>query len=213
MKKKLLFFLLLICIFPVTCFASEKQVVTFSSCVDGDTAKVYLNEEEIKVRFLAVDTPETKHPTKGEEPYGKEASNYTCNRLQNANKIEIELDDNSDKQDKYDRYLVWIFVDDSLLQEELVSKGYAKVAYLYDDYKYTDDLESTQAIAKEQKLGIWKETKEEVLSQKEIIIVVCVVILFLLFFVLNKKYRKKTITKVKRKTKSYLNKELKKLLK
>ena len=157
MKKKVVF-LLIIFLFPGVVFASGREEVTFSKCVDGDTAKFIINNKEETVRFLAVDTPETKHPTKGEEPYGKEASDYTCNRLTEGNKIELEYDDNSTKTDKYNRYLAWIFVDDNLLQAELVKNGLAEVAYLYGDYKYTDLLKDYEQTAIATKVGMHSDT-------------------------------------------------------
>ncbi len=156
MKKKILLILIII-LMPINVFASEKQDVKFSSCVDGDTARFIMNKEEIKVRFLAIDTPETNHPKKGEEPYGREAKEYTCNKITNASKIELEFDDNSDKKDKYNRYLAWVFVDDSLLQSELVLNGYARVAYLYGDYKYTDILNENMEKAKKDEVGIFSK--------------------------------------------------------
>ena len=134
-----------------------KEIVKFSDCVDGDTIKVLLDNKKYTIRMLAVDTPESVHPTKGIEYYGKEASEYTCNLVKNAKKIEIEYDEASDKKDKYDRLLVWVFVDGKLLQKELISNGYAKVAYLYDDYKYTKDLEDAQELASTKNLGVWNE--------------------------------------------------------
>lgn len=173
MKKKVVF-LLIIFLFPGVVFASGREEVTFSKCVDGDTAKFIINNKEETVRFLAVDTPETKHPTKGEEPYGKEASDYTCNRLKEGNKIELEYDDNSTKTDKYNRYLVWVFVDDNLLQAELVKNGLAEVAYLYGDYKYTDLLKDYEQTAIATKVGMYSDTDtssytkdKEVSSKKE----------------------------------------------
>lgn len=156
MKNKVIFFLIIF-LFPSLVFALEKQSVTFSKCVDGDTAKFIINEKEETVRFLAVDTPETKHPTKGEEPYGKEASNYTCNKLKNATKIELEYDSNSTKTDKYGRYLAWVFVDDNLLQAELVKNGLAEVAYLYGDYKYTNLLKDYEQNAIVSKVGMYSD--------------------------------------------------------
>lgn len=41
------------------CRCKEKKEVKFSSCIDGDTARFIMDKEEIKVRFLAIDTPET----------------------------------------------------------------------------------------------------------------------------------------------------------
>ena len=155
MKKYIIIFIILL--FPLNVFALEKQQVTLKKCVDGDTAKFIMNNKEIKVRFLAVDTPETSHPKKGEEPYGNEAKEFTCNKLTNAKKIELEFDENSDKKDKYDRYLAWVFYDDYLLQSELVKEGLAEVAYLYGDYKYTSILKDNEEFAKVNKKGIYSD--------------------------------------------------------
>ena len=46
--------------------------VEFYECVDGDTAKFIYKNEKITARFLAIDTPETVHPTKEDEIFGKE---------------------------------------------------------------------------------------------------------------------------------------------
>ena len=151
--KKVVMIFLFFSLFITNVYA-ERISVKFESCVDGDTIKVMLDDKKTTVRFLAVDTPETKHPKKGVEPYGKVASDYTCNRVKNAKKLEIEYDSGSSKTDKYERALGWIFVDDSLLQKELIQKGYAKVAYLYGKYMYTEELEQEEEKAKEAKLGV-----------------------------------------------------------
>ncbi len=135
--------------------SNEKIQVTLEKCVDGDTARFMYKKSNIKARFLAIDTPESVHPTKKVEPFGKEASKYTCDMLSNAKKIVLEYDINSDKTDKYDRHLVWVFVDDVLLQEELVSNGYAKIKYVYGDYKYLDELKKEEQIAKGNRVGVW----------------------------------------------------------
>ena len=92
--KKLLIFLFLFLI-PVSIFA-DKKTVKLSKCVDGDTAWFYINNEEVKVRFLGIDSPESAKPNEKAEAYGVSASNYTCNKLKKANKIEIEYDNVSD---------------------------------------------------------------------------------------------------------------------
>lgn len=146
---------------------TEKVIVKFSEGVDGDTAKFDINGEIIKVRFLAVDTPESVHPTKEVQAYGVEASNFTKEKLKNAKTIELEFDNNSDKTDKYGRYLAWIWVDGELLQDLLVKEGLAKVAYLYADYKYTSLLQESEKVAKEAKIGIWKDEDSNEYSEKE----------------------------------------------
>ena len=170
MKRVVIIFFILI-IFPLTVNAERKEI-EFDSCVDGDASKAKIEGEVSTIRFLAVDTPETVHPKKKAEPYGKEASNYTCNRVKNAKKLEIEYDPGSDKLDKYKRTLGWIYVDGSLLQKELIEQGYAKVAYIYGDYLYTNELKNVEKNIKEKKIGVWsdqtlnnKEDKEKSISE------------------------------------------------
>ena len=162
--KKLNIFLSLFTISINTIYAREK--VEFSDCVDGDTIKVLLDGKEYTARLLAIDTPESVHPQKSVEYYGKEASDYTCNKIKNAKKLEIEYDDNSDRMDKYDRLLVWFFTDGTLLQKELIEQGYAKIAYLYDDYKYTSELEKIQELTSAKNIGIWNEEEKNKYNDK-----------------------------------------------
>ena len=154
-KKISLFFLLLI---PFNVFALEK--VKLDKCIDGDTAIFIYKKEVTKFRFLSVNAPES---TSKVEEYGPEASEYTCNELKNAKKIEIEFEENSEKKDKYDRYLVYVFVDGELLQEKLLYNGLADLKYNKNNYKYTDRLGRANEHAKNELIGIYstKEYQEE----------------------------------------------------
>lgn len=162
MKKVHVWFLVFILILiPVNIDAeTTTKVVSFARCVDGDTAVFIVDDEEVKFRFLAIDTPETVHPTKEEEAYGKQASEYTCNLLTNAKEILIEYENNN-KKDKYGRDLAWIWVDQKLLQDELIKKGYGKVAYIYGNYRYTLSLCMDERKAQEENLGIWNVQKAQ----------------------------------------------------
>ncbi|MDY3934281.1 MAG: thermonuclease family protein [Bacilli bacterium] len=187
--------------------------VKLSKCVDGDTIKVKIDNKEYTVRMLAIDTPESVHPDKKVEYYGKEASEYTCNIVSNAKKIELEYDSGSDKTDKYDRLLAWVIVDGELLQDKLISLGYAKVAYLYGDYKYTSLLEEHQELASAKNLGIWNQQEKDKFdnnsnntdnndnnySTQDIVMIV--ILLLVITFVGDKT--------IKRKAKKKLNKYLK----
>lgn len=189
---------ILISIFFINCtsvYASERIDVTLSKCVDGDTAWFIKDGEKIKARFLAIDTPES---TTTIEEYGKEASEYTCNLLTEASKIEIEYDSNSNKIDKYNRELVWVFVDGELLQEKVIENGLAEVAYLYGDYKYTNILKTAQEEAKNNHVGMWNEYNEEDVNYNYIVVILVIILIICLF---NKKFRKKVTSKVKKEIK------------
>lgn len=203
--KKIVFILIAFFLFiENTCAMSA----TLNKCVDGDTAWFNVDGEVIKTRFLAIDTPES---TTEIEEYGKEASEFTCNILTNAKKIELEYDDNSDKTDKYDRHLVWVFVDETLLQKSLIENGLAEVAYLYGDYKYTSILKESEEFAKKNKLNIWsnKESGNNDFDYISIIIVITI----LLLYIFNSKCRTKINKKLKSKANKKINKEIDNLFK
>ena len=196
--KKLIF---IICLFLVPFSIYAKEEVTLNKCIDGDTAWFNFKEEKIKVRFLAINTPESTNKI---EKYGKEASEFTCNLLKNAKKIEIEYDDKADKKDKYGRYLAWIFVDDKLLQDLIVSEGYAEIKYIYGDYKYLDTLNDSLKLAKKEGLNLWSD--EDYLFilfgykiTKEIFLSTISVLIVLIACIFSETIRKKTNTKIKRK--------------
>ena len=95
--------------------------VTLIRSVDGDTAHFYdLSGDEVKVRFLGVDTPESTRIT---EAWGKAASKFTANILKNAK--EIVLYQEEKKQDAYGRELAFVFADGILVNLYLVQEAYS----------------------------------------------------------------------------------------
>ncbi|MFW5838301.1 MAG: thermonuclease family protein [Bacillota bacterium] len=97
-------------------------VTELASCEDGDTAEFIVDNERLRVRFLGIDTAEASHYY---EPWGYQASQYTCDKLQNADEIVLERNFDGVLSDTYGRYLAFIWVDGRLLNLELVEKGYA----------------------------------------------------------------------------------------
>ena len=161
MKKYIYISIFILLIMTLNVSASEKIKVKLNHCIDGDTANLKINGVNRRVRMLAIDTPESVTPDRPVREYGVDASKYTCDLLTNAENIYIEYDENSDREDKYERVLAYIYVDDLMVQKELLKKGYAKVAYLYGDYKYTKEFKELEQSAKDNKLGIWQDYKEE----------------------------------------------------
>lgn len=127
--------------------------VTLDKCIDGDTAWFNVDGKKTKVRFLYIDTPESTNEI---EPYGKEASEYTEKQLTNASTIELELNNDGETVDKYDRMLAWVFVDGQLLQEKLAREGLVEKFYDYGyEYTYKDDIIAAKNEALRAKRGIY----------------------------------------------------------
>lgn len=123
------------------------EKVTVSRIVDGDTIYVKFDEgREEKVRFIGIDAPETVHANKDIEHYGKEASNFTKDKLLGKT---IYLEKDVSETDKYGRLLryVWFYIPKEINKEEiknnmfnaiLVIEGYAQVSTFPPDVKYVD---------------------------------------------------------------------------
>lgn len=157
-RNKIVYYIIIIIILIVGFivnhyFPRNKSNVSLIECIDGDTARLKIDGKDEKVRFLGIDAPEIAHENTPADPYGNEARDYTCNILKTAKSIHLEYEQS--KTDKYNRVLAWVFVDEKLLNEDLVYKGLAKVAYLYDKYKYTSKLKLAEKKAKIDKLNIW----------------------------------------------------------
>ena len=64
---------------------------TVTRVVDGDTIVVSIDRRSEKVRLIGVDTPETVHPSKPVEYFGKEASVFT-KRMVEGKQVRLEED-------------------------------------------------------------------------------------------------------------------------
>ncbi|MEK8196655.1 MULTISPECIES: thermonuclease family protein [unclassified Lysinibacillus] len=123
--------------------------------IDGDTLKIQYNGSTEKVRLLLVDTPETNHPSLGEQPFGQEAKEFTKQLLKDKKTVYLEFD--VSYRDKYKRLLAYVYTDEGInIQEELLKNGLARVAYIYEpNTKHVDWFETVQRTAQQQAIGIW----------------------------------------------------------
>ena len=85
--------------------------------IDGDTIKVDIDRRLYDVRYIGVDTPETKHPTKGVQPYGPEASERN-RQLVEGRTVQLERD--VSETDRYGRLLRYVYVDKVMVNAVLI---------------------------------------------------------------------------------------------
>ena len=116
----------------------------------------------------------------------------------------MEYDSNSLKTDKYGRHLAWIWVDDSLLQEELIKEGLAQTYMLQDNYTYAWILQEKQEEAKEEKVGMWSDSNTNIIQNGETkynsnneVIGIVILGIILLIAILMRKSKHKTDKKAK----------------
>ncbi len=152
MKKLFLLVLLLIPLSSVLAVDNAddeyaRMPVKFVNCLSSTSLYVENDSKKFRLRLLAIDTED------GE--LNREIEEYVCSTVKNAQKLEIQYDRASSKKDKYNRDLVWLYVDDVTLQELLLARGYGQVNFIQGEYANLDHLCSIQRTSIINKLGIW----------------------------------------------------------
>ncbi|WGG46435.1 thermonuclease family protein [Rossellomorea sp. DA94] len=137
-------------------FGLEEVLVT--RVVDGDTVEL---KDGRKVRLIGVNTPESTTRT---EEYGKEASNYTTEKLEGKT---VWLQKDVSETDRYNRSLrlIWLEIPKDDMDEEeirtkmfnadLVLNGYAEPSTYHPDVKYSDYFVKFAREARENEMGLW----------------------------------------------------------
>ena len=131
--------------------ADEGRVVRV---VDGDTIHVQLGARREKVRYIGVDTPETKHPTKGVQCYGEAASAYNA-RLVGGELVRLERD--VEERDRYGRLLAYVYRarDGLFVNAELARRGYAQPLTIPPDVRYAERFAALAGEARAAGRGLW----------------------------------------------------------
>jgi micrococcal nuclease len=148
---------------PQSTLQGPVRIVRF---VDGDTVRLMVNGIEENVRLIGIDTPETKHPTLGVQPFGPEASEFT-RRLLAGHDVWVEFD--VAERDHYRRPLVYLYYAASdgdwtyqgmrLRQAnlEITRQGWADTLTIAPNVRYSDLYVLAVRQAREGGLGMWVE--------------------------------------------------------
>ena len=126
--------------------------------VDGDTVRVRIpNPPEglsaiETIRLLGVDTPETVHPNREVERFGKEASEFTKSALLGKT---VYLAFDWDLRDRYSRLLAYIYTDQGqCFNATLIREGYGH-AYLRYPFQFMDEFRALEQEARIDSSGLW----------------------------------------------------------
>jgi len=133
----------------------DSAVVQVVRVIDGDTIQVccVFGDRE-KVLYIGINTPETKHPTKGVEHFGKEASEAN-RKLVDGKTVSLEFD--VEQRDRYGRLLAYVFLKDgTFVNAWLVEHGYAQVMTVPPNVKYQEVFLKLQREAREAKRSLWR---------------------------------------------------------
>lgn len=116
-----------------------------------------LTDRVEKVRYIGVDTPEVHHPTRGEQPGGREATEIN-RRLVGDKPVRLEPD--VQLRDRYGRLLAYVWVKrpdgrELMVNAELVRLGYAHVMTVPPNVRHAELFRKLQVDAREHRRGLW----------------------------------------------------------
>ncbi len=131
---------------------SPREVATVSKVIDGDT--ISLSDGRI-VRYIGIDTPETKHPSKPIGCWGLEAHQRNTELVLGKT---VELEKDSSETDRYGRLLRYVYVGNVLVNEQLVAEGFAIAKAYPPDTLRQATFAQAQVSAQTAAAGIWAPT-------------------------------------------------------
>ena len=134
----------------------DEGVYAVVRVIDGDTLVVddgLSADGEHTIRLMGVNTPETVKPDYPVEAWGPEASAFTHDFVADR---QVRLQFDRERVDRYGRLLAYVWVDDRLLNEELVRAG---LAQFEPQYRYAEPMKrrfrAAQNEARAAQRGIW----------------------------------------------------------
>jgi endonuclease YncB( thermonuclease family) len=118
--------------------------------IDGDTL-LLINGE--RVRLIGVDTPETKHPQKPVQYFGREAYLFTKEMVDGK---EARFEFEGQKRDRYGRLLAYVYLlDGTFLNAEIIKQGYG-FAYTRFPFRHMEEFRKYEREARENRKGLWR---------------------------------------------------------
>lgn len=138
----------------------EQEVYEYGSfydvirVIDGDTIVVESDGEEMKVRLIGVNTPESVHEDDSlNTSQGKEASAYMENLL-TGKRVYLAFD--KDNEDDYGRTLAYVYTEDKqFVNLLLVEQGYAECMTIQPNVMFSSVFEEAESAAKAADVGFW----------------------------------------------------------
>ena len=132
--------------------ATQEGVVT--RVVDGDTIHVSVDGRRERVRYIGVDTPESRRPGTPVQCFARAASAFNA-RLVAGRRVRLSTD--VERRDRYGRLLAYVrrLPDGLFVNAELVRRGYATVLTVPPNVAHAVELLRLQRAARRAGSGLW----------------------------------------------------------
>lgn len=141
--------------------AQTAMLARVVSIVDGDTIDVVVDGQTHRVRYIGIDTPETKDPRTGVQPYGPEATEANRRLVEGR---DVKLVKDVSETDRYGRLLRYVYVDvpvgQIFVNLELVRQGFAVASTYPPDVAHQAEFVAAEREARNAKRGLWSAASD-----------------------------------------------------
>lgn len=124
----------------------ERLTAELVRITDGDTIVVKLDGEEVRVRYIGIDTPEV------DETLGSEATRANTDLLGTG---PLTLVRDQSATDRYGRMLAYVLTDEQFINYALVRAGWAESKAYPPDTACQGTFDEAQSLARADGLGLW----------------------------------------------------------
>jgi micrococcal nuclease len=128
---------------------------TVTRVVDGDTVHVRIGDDDERVRYIGVDTPETVKPNTPVQCFGEVASHYN-RRLVAGQPVRLRFD--AERRDKYGRLLAYVYraSDGLFVNAALVRGGYGTTLTIPPNTAHASQFAVLERHARDHRIGLWR---------------------------------------------------------
>ena len=137
--------------------AVEGESAVVRRVVDGDTLVARLDGDDVRVRMLGVDAPESVAEDRPVECFGPQASARAKALLPTGTRVTLATDPSQGRVDRFDRLLAEVSVagDARTVNERLIAEGYAEVFRGDGRGRLQPRLRAAERAARDARLGLW----------------------------------------------------------
>lgn len=136
---------------PSTTGSENAGVGTVASIVDGDTLRLTVDGNDVRVRLIGIDTPEVYPDI---ECFGPEASAALAELAPVGSHVTFTYD--VDPRDRFDRELMYLFtLDGVFINAALVEQGFATAVLFEPNDRHWNELRALERHARDAGLGLW----------------------------------------------------------
>ena len=121
--------------------------------IDGDTLLISMYGTETTVRLIGIDAPESVHPDEEKNTAEGEQASLWLKQYIAGKRVTLEYD--QELNDRYGRTLAYVYVDNMMLEDALLTMGLARTLTMEPNIRYQHHFEMLEKEARDNGSGFW----------------------------------------------------------